>query len=130
MSTNTPRGFLLIYFTIRKTALDLETTITYGLGGRTRQQRSMWMWSISLSIDTSEIHFQMQKCMQNTTWERTGVPNHWKTIYRTMQKLEIKSWACSGSTDSKTLDYQRTNPKAKAKWSCSVVSDSLRPHGL
>ena len=33
MSTNTPRGLLLIYFTIRKVGVDLETIITYGLAG-------------------------------------------------------------------------------------------------
>ena len=33
MSTNTPRGLLLIYFTIRKVGVDLETIITYGLVG-------------------------------------------------------------------------------------------------
>ena len=33
MSTNTPRGFLLIYFTIREVAVDLKTIITYGLEG-------------------------------------------------------------------------------------------------
>ena len=37
--------------------------------GRTRLQRSRWIWSASLSTDTSEIHLQIQKCMQNTSWE-------------------------------------------------------------
>ena len=41
--------------------------------GRTRWQRSRWTWSTSLSTDTSEIHLQTQKCMQNTSWEWTGV---------------------------------------------------------
>ena len=38
--------------------------------GRTRLQRSRWMWSTSLSTGTSGIHLQTQKCMQNTSWER------------------------------------------------------------
>ena len=52
---------------------------------RTRWQRSRWMWSISLSMDTSGIYPQTQKCMQNTSWEWTGVPDQRKRIYRTTQ---------------------------------------------
>ena len=52
---------------------------------RTRGRRSRWTWSTCLSMDTSGIHPQTQKCMQNTSWERTGVPAQWKRIYRTMQ---------------------------------------------
>ena len=52
---------------------------------RTRWQRNRWMWSTSLSKDTSGLHLQTQKCMQNTSWEWTGVPDQWKRIYRTMQ---------------------------------------------
>ena len=48
--------------------------------------RSRWMWSTSLSMETSRIHPQVQKCMKNTSWEWTGVPDQWKRIYRTMQK--------------------------------------------
>ena len=37
----------------------------------------------------------------------------------------------SGRTDSKTLDYQRTNPQfSSVQFSRSVMSDSLRPHEL
>ena len=43
------------------------------------------MWSTSLSTDASGIHLQMQKCLQNTCWEWTGVPDQWKRIYRTTQ---------------------------------------------
>ena len=39
---------------------------------RTRWRRSRWMWSTSLSMDTSGIHLQTQKHMQNTSWEWTG----------------------------------------------------------
>ena len=35
---------------------------------RTRWQRSRWTWSTSLSMDTSGIHLQTQKCLQNTSW--------------------------------------------------------------
>jgi hypothetical protein len=31
-----------------------------------------------------EIHLQTQKCMENISLERTGVPDQWKKIYRTM----------------------------------------------
>ena len=38
-----------------------------------------------ISMDTSEIHLQTQKCMQNTSREWTGVPDQWKRIYRTTE---------------------------------------------
>ena len=50
-----------------------------------RWQRSKWMWNTSLSMDTSGIHLQTQKCMQNTSSEGTGVPDQRKRIYRTKQ---------------------------------------------
>ena len=34
------------------------------------------MWSTFLSTDTSGIHLQTRKCLQNTRGERTGVPDH------------------------------------------------------
>ena len=52
----------------------------FNLERRTRWWRSRWMWSASLSMDTSGIHLQTQKCMQNTSWEWTGVPEQWKII--------------------------------------------------
>ena len=38
-----------------------------------------------LSMDTSGIHLQIQKCVQNTSWEPTGVPDQRIRIYRTTQ---------------------------------------------
>ena len=52
---------------------------------RTRWWRSRWMRSTSLSMDTSGIHLQTQKCMQTTSRERSGEPDQWKRIYRTTQ---------------------------------------------
>ena len=40
-----------------------------------------WRKSTSLSTDTSGIHLQTQKILQNASWE----PDHWKRIYRTRQ---------------------------------------------
>ena len=54
---------------------------------RIRWQRSRWSWSTSLSTDTSGIHLQTQKCIQNTSWEQKGVSDQWKRIYRTTQNL-------------------------------------------
>ena len=48
-------------------------------------KRSWWMWNTSLSRDTSGIHFQTQKCMQNTSWEWTGVHDQQKRMYRCTQ---------------------------------------------
>ena len=52
---------------------------------RTRWRRSGWTWSTSLSTDTSGIHLQTQKGMQNSSWDQTGVPDQWESIYRTTQ---------------------------------------------
>ena len=61
--------------------------------GRIRWWRSRWMWSTSPSMDTSGIHIQVQKCMQNTSWKWTGVLDQRKRIYRTMQKLSTAALA-------------------------------------
>ena len=53
--------------------------------GRTRWWRSWWTWSTSFSTDTSGIHLQTQKCLQNTSWEWTRIPDQWKRIYRPTQ---------------------------------------------
>ena len=39
-------------------------------------------------MDTSGTHLQTQKCMQNTSWERTGVPDQWKRMYRPTKTQE------------------------------------------
>ena len=52
---------------------------------RTRWPRSRCTWSTSLSTDTSRIHLQTQKFMQNISWEHTGVPDQQKRIYRKNQ---------------------------------------------
>ena len=60
---------------------------------RTRWQRSRWMWSTSFSTDTSGIHLQTQKCMQNTSCKRTGAPDQWKRIYRiTQNSVGRRNW--------------------------------------
>ena len=48
-------------------------------------KRSWWTWNTSLSTDTSGIHLQTQKCMQNTSWEWTGVHDQQKRMYRPTQ---------------------------------------------
>ena len=48
-------------------------------------KRSWWMWTTFLSTDISGIHLQTQKCMQNTSWEWTGVHDQQKRMYRPMQ---------------------------------------------
>ena len=50
-----------------------------------RWRRSRWTWGASLSMDTPGTHLQTQKCMQNTCWEQTGVPDQRKRIYRIMR---------------------------------------------
>jgi len=50
--------------------------------GRTRWWRSRQTWIISLSINTSRIHLQRQKILQNTSREQAGAPDYWKRTYR------------------------------------------------
>ena len=38
-------------------------------------------------MDASEIHLQMQKFSQNTSWVLAGVPDHWNWIYRSTHNL-------------------------------------------
>ena len=74
-----------------------------------RWQRSRWTWSTSLSVDASGTHSQTQKCLQNTSWEWTGVRKHWKRIYRVMQSsVGQKNWGENRSVS-------RTEPSL-GKW--------------
>ena len=43
-----------------------------------RLWRSRCMWSISVFMDTTGMHLQTQKCIQNTSWECAGVPDQQK----------------------------------------------------
>ena len=58
---------------------------------RTRWWRSRWMWSTTLSTDTSGIHLQTQKCVQNTNWESTGLTDQQKRIHRSTQNWRLSS---------------------------------------
>ena len=76
----------------------------------------MWMWSTSLSMDTSGIHLQTKKCMHNPSCKQTAVPDQQKRIYqiRSIEPHKTRDQALSlwsGSNDSKTLDNQRTNTR-------------------
>ena len=59
----------------------------------TRWQSGRFRWSTSLSLDTSEIHLQTQKCLQFTSWELTGVPDQWKRMHRTTKLGGMKELA-------------------------------------
>ena len=59
--------------------------------------------------------------MQNTSWQWTDVPDQWKEYtepHKTQDQVQ-RLW--SASTDSKTLDYQRTNPQFSSVQSLSRV---------
>ena len=47
-------------------------------GGRTRWWRSRWMWSTSLSMETSGIHLQTQKCIHQLRADRSTWPEEKK----------------------------------------------------
>ena len=82
----------------KKKKRTLENKRKEWLQRKTRWQRSSQMCRTSLSVDTSGIHLQMQ-ISQNTSWEQTGVPDHWKGIYRSKtqqdkgRKGERGEWA-------------------------------------
>ena len=63
---------------------------------------------ISLHGYIRNTHIQTQKCPQNTSWERRGVPDQWKRSTQTWGQI-LSLWG--GSTDSKTPGYKRTNPR-------------------
>ena len=47
--------------------------------------------STSLFMDTSGIPLQTQKCMQNISWEQTGVSDQWKRIYAAAAAKSLQS---------------------------------------
>ena len=53
--------------------------------------------------------------MQNTSWEQTGVPDQRKEYIEPCKTRDQALSLWSGSTDSKTLDYQRT-PGSIKQW--------------
>ena len=60
--------------------------------------QSRWLWSTSLSKDASAVPPQTQKCMQNTSWEWTGVSDQRKRIYRAMQNSKLSKKKLGGET--------------------------------
>ena len=67
-------------------SMSIESVIlSTKLIGFPRWQRNRWTWNTYLSMDTSGIHLQTQKCLQNTSWEQTGGPDQRKRTYRTTQ---------------------------------------------
>ena len=65
--------------------LEVQGTLTNLPQEEQNGKRSWWMWNTSLSTDTSGIHLPTQKCMQNTSWEWTGVHDQQKRMYRPTQ---------------------------------------------
>ena len=78
------------------------------------------MWNTSFFTDTSGIQPQTQKCMQNTSWERTGVPDQWKRIYRITQNLVEEG------TRGRDRSVSRTGPALSrwGSWSRGPISTS------
>ena len=69
------------------------------------------MWSTSLPMDTSGIHLQTQKHIRIPTESgqeyMTSGKEYIDPCKTQDQAMRLWSW----STDSKSLDYQRTNPR-------------------
>ena len=80
--------------------------------GGTRWWRGRWTWSTFLSTDTLGIHLQTHKCLQNTGWERTRVPDHWKRIYRTMQNSRMKELGENRSVSRTGTSFGRWGTEA------------------
>ena len=73
---------------------------------------------IHLSTDTSRIHLQTQKCIQNTSSEWTGVPDQRKIIYRTM--LNLVGEGMGGKLE---CQYDCTCP-----WQVGKLKQGSKPH--
>ena len=82
MSTNTPRGLLLIYFTIRKVGVDLETIITYGLVGE-QDGRGVGGCGVHLS---SQIH--QEYTFRHRSAFRTPVESRQEYLNRGKEYME------------------------------------------
>ena len=52
-----------------------------------KMARSRWMCSTSPSMDTSGIHCQTQKILQNTSWEHARLHDHWKRKYQSVSSI-------------------------------------------
>ena len=79
--------------------------------GRTRWWRSRWTWNTSLYTDTSGIHLQTLKCIRTPAESRQEYLTSGKEYIEPCKTQDQALSLWSGSTDSKTLDYQRTNPR-------------------
>ena len=61
---------------------------------------------------TSGIHLQTLKCIRTPAESRQGYLTSGKDYIEPCKTQDQALSLWSGSTDSKTLDYQRTNPRA------------------
>ena len=115
---------------------------------RIRWWRSRWMWSTSLSMDTSGTHLKTQNILWNTSWEQARVPDQWKRIYRTTQNSvgqskegkKLREWAGldlhlgGGRTEAGVRSPHRGNCLGQwgSTWGCWRVKQQIhdRLNGL
>ena len=83
----------------------------------TRWWRNRWMWSTSLTTDTSEIHLQIQKISHSTSWELAGVPDHQKRIRSSMQNSVGRKM--KGKKKRRRVTWTRSAPGVWESWSRS-----------
>ena len=89
----------------KKWSKDNKTKIKAGIEVEYRRWwRSRWMWSTFLFSDPSGIHLQIQKCMQNTSWEPSGVSDQWKKYIEPCKTLQDKG------TRGKNRSVRSTGP--------------------
>ena len=69
------------------------------------------MWSTSLSMDTSGIHLRHRSTGRTSAESGQEYLTSRKEYIDPCKTRDEALSLCSGSTDSKTLDYQRTNPR-------------------
>ena len=95
------------------------------------------MRNASLSADTSGLHFQTQKCMRNSSWEETGVPDQWKSIYQfnsvaqlCPHELQHARPPCPSPTPGVHSDSRPSSQWCHPTISSSVVPFSSCPQSL
>ena len=91
--------------------LNSTSKYCYYLRGRTRLWRRRWAWNTSLSMDTSEYTFRHISVRRTPAESRQEYMTSNKEYIEPCKTQDQALSLCSGSTESKILGYQGTNPR-------------------
>ena len=91
--------------------LNSTSNYCYYLRGKTRLWRRRWAWNTSLSMDTSEYTFRHISVCRTPAESRQEYMTSNKEYIEPCKTQDQALSLCSGSTESKILGYQGTNPR-------------------